>query len=56
MNELVCPKCNYKFFVHDYESGYCPNCKKAHYYWDYVLDEKTYEELFSGFHWDIDYN
>lgn len=25
---------------------------KAHYYWDYVLDEETYEEFFSGYYWE----
>lgn len=53
MNELTCPICNYIFEVEDYDSGDCPNCKNAYYYWDYVLDEETYEEYLSGFDWEI---
>lgn len=53
MTELICPVCGYKFLVEDYDSGKCPNCGKANYYWDYVLDEETYEEFFSGFDWEI---
>jgi hypothetical protein len=52
-HELECPKCNYKFFIsEDYQVGDCPNCGKAHYCWDYVLDEETYEEFFSGYYWE----
>jgi hypothetical protein len=41
-HELECPKCNHKFFIsEDYQVGDCSNCGKAHYYWDYVLDEET---------------
>lgn len=51
--ELECPKCNHKFFINeDYKYGDCSNCGKAQYYWDYVLDEETYEELFSGYYWE----
>jgi hypothetical protein len=50
--ELECPKCNHKFFIgEDYQVGDCLNCGKAQYYWDYVLDEETYEEFFSGYYW-----
>ena len=52
-HELECPKCNHKFFIsEDYQVGDCPNCGNAHYYWDYVLDEETYEEFFSGYYWE----
>jgi hypothetical protein len=52
-HELECPKCNHKFFIgEDYKVGDCPNCVKTHYYWDYVLDEETYEELFSGYYFE----
>ena len=53
MNELECIYCHHKFLVEDYDSGDCPSCKKAHYYWDYVLDEETCEELLSGFEWEF---
>jgi len=53
MNNIKCPVCNYEFLVEDYDSGDCPNCGKTHYYWDYVLDEESYEELLSGFEWEI---
>ena len=52
-HELECPKCNHKFFIsEDYQFGDCPNCGEAYYYWDYVLDEETYEEFFSGYYWE----
>ena len=52
-HELECPKCGFEFTLdEDYSSGYCPNCKEAHYYWDYVLDEDTYEEYFCGYYWE----
>ena len=52
-HELECPKCSYKFLLNEeYKSGDCPNCGKASYYWDYVLDEETYEEFFSGYYWE----
>jgi len=52
MTLLTCPFCTTEFEVEDYDSGDCPNCKQQHYYWDYVLDEETYEELLSGFYWE----
>lgn len=52
-HELECPKCNHKFIIsEDYQFGDCANCGKASYYWDYVLDEETYEEHFSGYYWE----
>jgi len=52
-HELECPVCKYEFIVsEDYITGDCPSCGKANYYWDYVLDDETYEELFSGYYWD----
>lgn len=54
MNELECPVCNHKFLVEDYDSGDCPNCREAHYYWDdgwsYLTDDPTGWE---GFFWEI---
>lgn len=52
-HKLECPKCNHKFYIiEDYQVGDCLNCGKANYYWDYVLDEETYEEFFSGYYWE----
>ena len=52
-HELECPKCKHKFILsEDYLTGDCPNCGKANYYWDYVLEEGTYEELFAGYYWE----
>ncbi len=52
-HELRCPKCKCEFVVNDdYESGDCPDCGEMFYYWDYVLDEETFEEHFSGYYWD----
>lgn len=51
--ELECPKCQYKFTLQDdYESGYCPNCHQAYYYWDSVFDEDSGEEFFEGYYWE----
>jgi Zn finger protein HypA/HybF involved in hydrogenase expression len=53
-HELECPECHHKFIINeDYESGDCPKCGKAHFYWDHVLTEE-YEEIFSGYYWSID--
>lgn len=52
-HELKCINCEHKFILYeDYLCGDCPNCGGAHYYWDYVLDDKTFEEYFSGYYWD----
>jgi len=52
MHELECPKCQHKFVLNeDYQTGDCPNCGEAQYYWDYVLDDETSEELFAGYYW-----
>lgn len=51
-HELVCPRCEHKFSVEDdYESGDCEICGLS-YYWDYVLDEEDFEEIFSGYYWE----
>jgi hypothetical protein len=53
MSELECPSCGYEFILDDdYLTGDCENCHKTNYYWDYVLDDETYEELFSGYYWN----
>jgi hypothetical protein len=52
MIELECPLCHHKFKVEDYDSGDCPNCGKAHYYWDEVYDEEENEVYFSGVYWE----
>ena len=53
-HELQCPECNYEFTISDdYETDNCPNCKGANYYCDYVLEDDTCEELFSGYYWDL---
>jgi len=50
--ELECPSCYHKFTLNEeYDSGNCPNCMKAYYYWDHVLDEEIYEEFFEGYYW-----
>ncbi len=51
--ELECPKCHHKFCIYeDYQVGDCPNCGKSYYYWDYVLNEETYEEFFGAYYWE----
>lgn len=52
MNELKCPKCEHEFLVEDYDSGDCPNCDEAHYYWDSVYDEEENVEYFEEFYWE----
>ena len=57
LHDLECPNCGHKFTIkEDYDSGVCPHCKNAFYYWDYVLDEETFEELLSGYYWKIGNN
>ena len=51
MQKIECPGCQYKFTVEDYSTGDCINCGAWYYYWDYVLDDETYEEMFAGFYW-----
>ena len=51
-HELECPRCNHQFSIEaDYESGDCEVCGLS-YYWDYVLDDETSEEIFSGYYWE----
>ena len=53
VHELECPGCGHDFVVEDdYLYGDCPNCSNTSYYWDYVLDEETYEEYFAGYYWE----
>lgn len=52
LHQIECPHCKH-IFTHedDYGNGKCPSCQ-AQYYWDYVLDEETYEEMFDGYYFD----
>jgi len=54
VDELICPVCKHKFFVEEYSSGECPNCKKAYYFWD---DGWNYEQEenngWEGFFWEL---
>jgi len=52
IHELECNICHHKFQLNDdYESGTCPKCGVGHYYWDYVWDEESGEEMFQGYYW-----
>ena len=52
-HELKCNKCDFEFSIdEDYQFGKCPNCNVGYYYWDYVLDDETYEEFFAGYYWE----
>jgi hypothetical protein len=54
MNELKCPGCGWEFILDDdYLVGDCENCHGATYHWDYVLDGETYEEILSGYDWEL---
>ena len=48
MNELKCPKCDHTFFVDDFDSGDCPNCGDAHYYWKLIF--LYHKKLISLYH------